>query len=52
MFDFLKTEFQILSPADGKVVSLSKVPDQIFSNRIAGDGVAIEPIGDSILSPS
>ncbi|MBV4417998.1 PTS glucose transporter subunit IIA [Clostridium tyrobutyricum] len=52
MFDFLKKEFKILSPADGKVVSLSKVPDQIFSNRIAGDGVAIQPIGNKILSPA
>jgi PTS system glucose-specific IIA component len=52
MFDFLKKEFQILSPVDGKVVSLSKVPDQIFSNGIAGDGVAVEPAGDKLLSPA
>jgi sugar PTS system EIIA component len=44
--------FQLLAPVDGKVLDLSMVPDKIFSRRIVGDGVAIQPKGNIIVAPA
>ncbi len=38
-------------PLDGKLVSLTDVPDQVFSQKIMGDGFAIEPINGELISP-
>lgn len=53
MFVFLKQRknIDIYSPVDGTIVELSKVPDPVFSQRIVGDGVALDPTSDVILSP-
>lgn len=42
---------KIISPISGDVISLNDVPDQVFSNRIVGDGTAIEPFDGLVLSP-
>lgn len=52
MFGFFKKSFKIVAPMDGKVIDLSKVPDEVFSQRLVGDGVAIDSTGDTIVSPS
>lgn len=52
MFNFLKKNFELTAPIDGKVIDLSEVPDQIFSERMAGDGVAIDTTGDMVLAPA
>ena len=33
----------IFSPADGQVMELSEVPDPVFSQKMMGDGMAVEP---------
>jgi len=38
-------------PLDGKLVSLADVPDQVFSQKIMGDGFAIEPVSGELISP-
>ena len=55
LFDFLKggnkkeegkaQEFngKILAPISGKLLPLSEVPDDVFAQKMIGDGVAIEP---------
>lgn len=40
-----------VAPLDGKIIDIGKVPDQVFSQKIMGDGFAIEPINGHILSP-
>lgn len=35
----------------GRVVSTRKVPDEVFSEKILGDGVAIIPSDDDVVSP-
>jgi len=40
-----------VAPLDGKILSLSKVPDQVFSQKIVGDGFAIEPTSGEVVSP-
>ena len=41
----------ILAPLDGTVVPLENVPDEVFAQKMAGDGVAIHPSGDTAVSP-
>jgi sugar PTS system EIIA component len=52
MFGFFKKNYKLVAPVDGKVIDLSKVPDQVFAEKMAGDGVAIEPTGDTIVAPA
>lgn len=52
MFGWLKSKkISILAPADGEVVGLDSVPDEVFSARLAGDGVAIIPTSGTFVSP-
>lgn len=41
----------LYAPVIGRSVSLSAVPDPVFSNRLLGDGIAFEYEGDTIYSP-
>ncbi|KKB73790.1 MULTISPECIES: PTS glucose transporter subunit IIA [Bacillus] len=44
-------EETVFSPADGRVLDLSKVPDPVFSQKMMGDGMAVEPSAGDIVSP-
>ena len=39
------------SPLSGPVVPLEEVPDPVFAQRMAGDGLAIDPLDHRLLSP-
>ncbi len=41
----------ILSPLDGWCSALDSVPDEVFSTRLLGDGLAIDPVRGSLLAP-
>ena len=47
----MNKEILIAAPVCGKTVSLKKVPDEVFSEKILGDGVAIIPENGDIVSP-
>ena len=49
--DLLKKNIQVLAPIDGKVIDLSQVEDRVFSQRLAGEGVAIASTGDTVVAP-
>ena len=52
MFGFLKRKVrEVKAPVDGQVVELSEVDDEVFSQGLAGDGVAIKPISDTFTAP-
>jgi len=52
MFNFLnKAKFKIVSPADGKLKSITSVIDEVFSSKALGDGFAIEPTQGIVYSP-
>lgn len=52
MFGFLKRKTrEILSPVDGKVVEIERVDDEVFANKMAGDGVAVIPVSDTFCAP-
>jgi len=37
---------------DGKVIDMTEVPDQMFSQKMMGDGVAVEPTSDTVVAPA
>ena len=41
----------ILSPQDGIIITLHEVPDDLFSDKILGDGFAIIPHDNKVFSP-
>lgn len=41
----------ITSPLRGWATTLDSVPDPVFAQRMMGDGVAIEPLGDTVVAP-
>jgi PTS system glucose-specific IIA component len=41
----------LASPLTGKVIALEDVPDPVFSRKLAGDGIAVNPIGNQLVSP-
>lgn len=41
----------ILTPIEGEVVELDKVPDEVFSQKMLGDGFAVKIKGDKIYAP-
>ncbi|WP_096199961.1 glucose-specific PTS transporter subunit IIBC [Bacillus sp. FJAT-45350] len=43
--------FEFVSPIKGKIIPLEKVPDQVFSQKMMGDGFAIEPTEGIVVSP-
>ena len=52
MFGLFKVKKQIVvSPADGDVVDLADVPDEVFSEKMAGDGIAIMPRSNTFIAP-
>jgi PTS system glucose-specific IIA component len=44
--------FEFIAPLSGKVINLSKVPDRVFSSKLAGEGVAIDATDDLVLAPA
>lgn len=46
-----KKEYSLVAIANGQVLPLSEVPDPVFAQKMAGDGVAIQPASDIIVAP-
>jgi len=52
MFGLFKAKKQnIVSPADGDIVKLEEVKDEVFSSKMAGEGVAIIPRSNTFVAP-
>ena len=52
MFGFLKRKpREVMSPVDGQLLAIESVNDEVFSQKMAGDGVAILPIGNVFVAP-
>ncbi|WP_291650835.1 PTS glucose transporter subunit IIA [Clostridium sp.] len=66
MFNFIKNLFKsdsnnenavvnpnaLVAPVSGKIIPLSEVPDPVFAEKLAGDGMAIVAEGDTIVAPA
>ena len=42
---------EVYAPVEGEVIPLDEVDDAVFSEKILGDGVAVEPDKGEIYSP-
>ena len=42
---------EVFSPVSGRVIPLSQVPDPVFSEKMLGDGAAIDPIENFVFAP-
>jgi len=51
MFNIFKKSLTVVAPISGKTVDLSKVPDPVFAQKMAGDGIAIDSTGDIVVTP-
>ena len=52
MFGFLKRKVRdVHAPVDGQLVTLESVNDEVFSQKMVGDGVAVMPIGNAFTAP-
>jgi len=52
MFGFLKRKPRVIhAPIDGQLLDIESVDDEVFSQKMAGDGLAIYPIGDIFRAP-
>jgi len=52
MFKFLKRKVrEIRSPVDGQIVALESVDDEVFSQKMVGDGVAVIPMSNVFTAP-
>lgn len=47
----IKERFEIESPVPGKVVSITKVPDETFASGMVGHGLAVEPSEGKVFAP-
>ena len=52
MFGLLKKEGALVAPISGKTVDITTVPDAVFAEKMAGDGLAIDPTGDTVVAPA
>jgi len=46
-----KRNRRVIAPMSGQVIALGDVPDEVFSQRVLGDGAAILPADGRLLSP-
>ena len=44
-------ELTLSAPLSGPVLTLAKVPDAVFASGAMGDGIAIDPLNDTLYSP-
>lgn len=60
MFDFLKKKKEEKAPVDngvlypaaeGRLLNIEDVPDEVFSKKMMGDGYAVEPSANTFYSP-
>jgi glucose-specific phosphotransferase system IIA component len=48
---FSNANKKILAVADGEVLPLSRVPDEVFASGMLGEGFAVQPTAGTIYSP-
>ncbi|WP_066192140.1 MULTISPECIES: PTS sugar transporter subunit IIA [Gracilibacillus] len=51
LFKKKETNMEVVSPMTGDVVTLEDVPDQVFSQKMMGEGIAIAPVNGEVVAP-
>jgi PTS system D-glucosamine-specific IIA component/PTS system glucose-specific IIA component len=52
MFGLFGKSLEIVALISGKTIDIKSVPDAVFAEKMAGDGLAIEPTGDIVVAPA
>ncbi len=47
-----KADITIMAPVSGEIVNIESVPEDFFSEKIGGDGVAIKPAEGKVVAPA
>jgi len=47
----IPSELSLVAPVDGVLIPLEELPDPVFSGRLMGDGIAIDPSGSVLFAP-
>ncbi|WP_270403834.1 PTS system trehalose-specific EIIBC component [Candidatus Collinsella stercoripullorum] len=45
-------EWVLTAPLAGRVMPIDQMPDPMFASKVMGDGVCIEPSGDTVVAPA
>ncbi len=48
---FFNKQVDVLSVAQGEVIKIEQVKDEVFSQKMMGDGFAVDPTGSEVVSP-
>ena len=48
---FKRKKREVYAPVDGQVIDITEVDDEVFANKMVGDGVAIRPAGEIFCAP-
>ena len=48
---FKKKAMNIVAPLNGGIIPIEEVPDPVFSQKMMGDGIAIEPKDGHLYAP-
>ena len=51
MLKLISKKLKILAPIDGRTTELNAVPDPVFAEKMAGDGIAIDSSGNIAAAP-
>jgi phosphocarrier protein FPr len=51
MNDTVAGTLTLKAPLTGVMVALERVPDPVFSQKMVGDGISIDPLGDELVAP-
>lgn len=51
LFSKKPKELEIIAPVDGEVIALDKVEDEVFSQKMLGEGLAIKPRAGNFIAP-
>ena len=46
-----KVPVELVAPLGGEVYPITEVPDPVFSQKLVGDGISIDPVTDRLLAP-
>lgn len=52
MLSFFRKNYELVAPVSGRVINLSDVPEAIFAEKLIGEGTAIEPSDNLVVSPA
>src|SRR5262245_55678458 len=46
-----RRRIQLFAPLSGRLLPIGAVPDPVFAQKMVGDGVSLDPVSESLVSP-